>query len=75
MPRVCTSILLFVLTVTPSFAIAQSNSTPSAQQEPREPAERIETWGEFDPGRGFLVGRSDAGELSISILDSGETEY
>ena len=26
----------------------------------------IETWGEFDPGRGFLVGRSSAGELSIS---------
>ena len=26
----------------------------------------IETWGEFDPGKGFLVGRSSAGELSIS---------
>lgn len=26
----------------------------------------IETWGEFDPGEGFLVGRSSAGELSIS---------
>ena len=31
-----------------------------------QPARRIETWGEFDPGDGFLVGRSDAGELSIS---------
>jgi Protein of unknown function (DUF3011) len=27
---------------------------------------RIETWGEFDPGDGFLVGRNKAGELSIS---------
>jgi hypothetical protein len=34
--------------------------------EPRQPSERIETWGEFDPGEGFLVGRSAAGELSIS---------
>ena len=33
---------------------------------PRSPAERIETWGEFDPGAGFLIGRSRAGELSIS---------
>jgi hypothetical protein len=34
--------------------------------EPRKPTERIETWGEFDPGEGFLVGRNDAGELAIS---------
>jgi hypothetical protein len=33
---------------------------------PKEGAERIETWGEFDPGKGFLVGRSDAGALEIS---------
>ena len=33
---------------------------------PRTPAERIESWGEFEPGDGFLVGRSSAGELSIS---------
>ncbi len=26
----------------------------------------IETWGEFDPGDGFLVGRGKAGSLSIS---------
>jgi hypothetical protein len=37
-----------------------------APQEPRTPSPRIETWGEFDPGEGFLVGRSSAGELSIS---------
>jgi hypothetical protein len=39
-------------------------AAPPAQRE--QPAERIETWGEFDPGDGFLVGRSSAGELSIS---------
>ena len=26
----------------------------------------IETWGEFNPGTGFLVGRSSLGELAIS---------
>jgi hypothetical protein len=31
-----------------------------------KPEERIETWGEFDPGQGFLVGRSGFGELQIS---------
>jgi hypothetical protein len=43
---------------------------PQAQQPAtppdRKPSERIETWGEFDPGDGFLVGRSSFGELSIS---------
>ena len=34
---------------------------------PKSPAtERIESWGEFEPGEGFLVGRSEVGELSIS---------
>jgi hypothetical protein len=33
---------------------------------PRKPTERIEEWGDFAPGNGFLVGRSSAGELSIS---------
>jgi hypothetical protein len=39
---------------------------PPTLQQPRQPTERIETWGEFDPGDGFLIGRSSAGELSIS---------
>jgi hypothetical protein len=41
-------------------------ATAMAPPDPRKPSERIETWGEFDPGDGFLVGRSSAGELSIS---------
>jgi hypothetical protein len=48
-------------------AQAPSQVAPQPNQpQPREPSERIETWGEFDPGEGFLVGRSSAGELSIS---------
>ena len=43
---------------------AQADAAPAAERG--NPSERIETWGEFDPGEGFLVGRSDAGELSIS---------
>ena len=30
------------------------------------PSERVEQWGEFTPGNGFLVGRSSVGELGIS---------
>jgi hypothetical protein len=37
-----------------------------AAAPPRQPTDRIETWGEFDPGDGFLIGRGAAGELSIS---------
>jgi Protein of unknown function (DUF3011) len=43
-----------------------STAPVDAQPAPRKPTDRIETWGEFDPGDGFLVGRSSAGELSIS---------
>src|SRR5262245_22486024 len=39
---------------------------PAPQDTGRKPAERIETWGEFEPGDGFLIGRSSVGELGIS---------
>jgi hypothetical protein len=45
---------------------AAAAAAPAPVAPPREPTERIETWGEFDPGDGFLVGRGEAGELSIS---------
>ena len=41
-------------------------SQPRPQPAPNEPTPQIESWGEFSPGNGFLVGRSDAGELAIS---------
>ena len=45
---------------------APANPQAATPADDTEPKERIETWGEFDPGRGFLVGRNDYGELSIS---------
>jgi hypothetical protein len=42
---------------------------PDAAADPkdeRKPAPRIESWGEFEPGDGFLIGRNSSGELSIS---------
>jgi hypothetical protein len=45
---------------------AQGTQAAPAPQPPREPTPRIETWGEFDPGDGFLVGRTAIGELAIS---------
>ncbi len=45
--------------------VTTPNTTPTPQP-PREPSPRIETWGEFDPGAGFLLGRTDFGELSLS---------
>lgn len=44
-------------------AAAAASAAPASRETP---AERVETWGEFDPGDGFLVGRNGAGELSIS---------
>ena len=52
---------------TPSTA--QAAQAPPVENQPnREPTEQIETWGVFDPGRGFLVGRSSVGELAISAF-------
>ena len=48
---------------TPVTAKAGSPSPATGAPAPTEP---IETWGEFDPGKGFLVGRSSVGELEIS---------
>ena len=47
------------------FALDRS-AQPAAAEPPREPTPQVATWGEFDPGKGFLVGRSSAGELAIS---------
>ena len=48
------------------FTLGQGAGASGSQ--PAAPPEYVpvETWGEFDPGRGFLVGRSSAGEMSVS---------
>jgi hypothetical protein len=39
----------------------------AAAAAPRKPTTQgVESWGDFDPGSGFLVGRNSAGELAIS---------
>ncbi len=50
----------------PTAAPGPAPVQPAAAEEKNEPSPRIETWGEFDPGAGFLVGRSGAGELDVS---------
>jgi hypothetical protein len=61
---------LLVMLCLPIAAAAQTAATAPAPQPPapaqNEPTPQIESWGEFSPGQGFLVGRSDAGELAIS---------
>jgi len=52
---------LFVL----GQATPVAGTSPPATGAPL-PAEPVETWGEFDPGKGFLVGRSSVGELEVS---------
>lgn len=50
------------------FMLGQTAAPASGAQppEPRKPTPHIETWGDFDPGEGFLIGRSGLGELAIS---------
>jgi hypothetical protein len=51
------------------FTVGQAAATtvpPTAAQTPSAPTPAVESWGEFSPGQGFLVGRSSAGELAIS---------
>jgi hypothetical protein len=56
----------FVLGQAQTAPATPDNAPPQAPATPPVPAERIETWGEFDPGDGFLVGRGSEGQLSIS---------
>jgi hypothetical protein len=50
------------------FQLGQSTAaqTPAVTPPVEKPYVPIETWGEFSPGQGFLVGRGELGELSIS---------
>jgi hypothetical protein len=54
-------------TAAPAAAPTEGEPPPAAAPPREMPTlPRVETWGEFDPGTGFLVGRTSAGELSIS---------
>lgn len=52
----------FALGVTEASLTTDPASPPSSNSNP----ESYETWGFYDPGKGFLVGDSDAGSLSLS---------
>ncbi len=51
-----------VLLVLSTASFLQAQQAPQTQTQ----SDRIETWGSVEPGKGFLVGRTDSGELSIS---------
>jgi hypothetical protein len=59
---------VFALGVSTAVAVAQGAAAPppATGAQPAPAGKPIETWGEFDPGKGFLVGRSSAGQLEIS---------
>jgi hypothetical protein len=49
-------------------ADADSQSAPAQPSEPKKPTKPpVEEWSEWTPGQGFLLGRSDIGELSVSL--------
>ncbi len=64
------------LALYPATAAAQENQPPRASAEAgsderakgeEKPEEKpIESWGSVQPGQGFLIGRTDLGEVSIS---------
>jgi hypothetical protein len=70
-------------TAVPEQPATAGAAAPAAAAPHEHPTPQlVESWGEFEPGTGFLVGRSKAGELSISAyalvryidqLPSGQT--
>jgi hypothetical protein len=51
----------------PAAAPTPAAAQPPPDAEPRQPTkQQVESWGDFEPGSGFLVGRSSVGELAIS---------
>jgi hypothetical protein len=56
----------FQLGQTTPGAPAPAGAPVAAPASLAPPGERIESWGEFTPGKGFLVGKGDLGALSVS---------
>jgi hypothetical protein len=48
------------------FLLGQAAGTSTPPASPTEQEPRIETWGSVEPGKGFLVGKTNVGELNIS---------
>src|SRR4029079_9361855 len=48
------------------FQLGQARDARAQAPTPEPTKLRIESWGEFEPGDGFLVGRNSKGELAIS---------
>jgi|APFre7841882724_1041349.scaffolds.fasta_scaffold00531_7 hypothetical protein len=55
----------------PVVATAATEPRVEEPVSPRTPTPRGETWGVYDPGDGFLVGRNEYGELSLSAYAMG----
>jgi hypothetical protein len=53
-------------TVAPVPTPPADGEQPAAPKQKDQPAPRIESWGEFEPGEGFLLGKGAVGELSLS---------
>ena len=46
--------------------LIEGTANPAPEAVSKKPHVRVETWGEFDPGNGFVVGKTSMGELDIS---------
>ena len=46
---------------------AEAYTNEPAPDESNKPTARVETWGSYDPGTGFLLARGKHGELAISM--------
>jgi hypothetical protein len=51
---------------TSSDAVSVAPAAQQASADRRGSTPNVETWGVYDPGTGFVVGRTDVGELDIS---------
>ena len=78
-PAVLLPLLVLILSTPESFAAQSANARADSVESAAAPAEGAvaqqasesehpeETWGVLDPGKGFLLGRSSVGELSLSV--------
>lgn len=56
------------LAPSPAPASVEAASTGAVQTVSAQPAEAKPTWGAYEPGKGFVVVRSDLGEASLALV-------